>query len=182
VEVEHRSSSVGLPWHQTPTNGDDVEFTTDPGLGTYLAVPTTPEGAVEFLRGCFSTRAGVLVSNAPTGEEILANRYMATEPLSLAAQVVEVELPLPTGGTHTTLRPTIDAGVFAPGNGTRLTVLSFSEDTAVPAADAKAIYEYLSGDMGDRFYRPIVSPEAVHCMLIARPNELLDALRPHFAD
>jgi pimeloyl-ACP methyl ester carboxylesterase len=172
----------GLEWHQSPINGDDVEFTTDSILGTYLTVPTTPEGAVEFLRGCFSTRAGVLVPNAPTGEEILAERYMATEPLSLAAQVYELELPLPAGGTHTTLRPTIDRAVFAPRNGTHLTVLSFSEDAAVQAADAKEIYEYLSGDMGDRYYRPIVSPEAVHCMLISRPNELLRALRLHFAD
>jgi hypothetical protein len=58
--------------------------------------------------------------------------------------------------------------------------VSFSQDVLVPAVNLGPLYEYLTGDTHDVLYRPVVTDDAVHGMLISNPTGMLDAIRPMF--
>jgi pimeloyl-ACP methyl ester carboxylesterase len=165
----------GLPWHMAPARPGDPtpSVVNDPVLGSYLSI--TPEA---FIFGFFRTPAGQVIPGAPTQAEVVAARYIAPEPLSAILQLVEAPVPLPTGETITVPRPTVSPGAFALRHGTLLSLVSFNQDTAVPTGDVRGLYEYLTLDTRDRFYRPVSAPDAVHCMLISNPTGLLDAIRP----
>lgn len=161
----------GRPWH--PAAGDPSAFLkTDATLGTYLQL--TPEA---FVAQAFSTRAGTIAPNAPTPDEVTAGRYVGPEPITTLLELVEQPIPLPDGTTTVLPRPSVREGAFGPRNGTRATIVSFSEDVLVPAADLKDLYEYLTGDTRDRLYRPVVADDAVHATYISNPEEVVDALR-----
>jgi pimeloyl-ACP methyl ester carboxylesterase len=165
----------GLPWVRPPT-GDPTPFlVNDPTLGTYLSLP--PQVWIPL---AFTTTSGQVASDAPTVDQVVAGRYVGPEPLTTILELNESTVPLPDGGTFTFQRPSVSAGILAPTHGTITAVVSFSEDTLVPAPNLKPLYEYLTGDTQDALYRPVTAPDAVHAMLVSNPTGLLDALRPMF--
>ena len=123
---------------------------------------------------------GPIASNAPTPDEVTAGRYLGPEPISTLSELVEAAVPLPDGGSVTLQRPTIEQGAFAPQHGTVLSIVSFSEDTLVPAADLGPLYEYLTGDSRDRLYHEVTAPDAVHEMLVSDPTPIVRAIQPAF--
>jgi hypothetical protein len=145
---------------------------TDPVLGTYLQIP-----AAAFVPLAFTTTAGQVASNAPTPDQVTAGRYLGPEPISTLSELVEASVPLPDGGSFTLQRPTVEQGAFAPTHGTVLSLVSFSEDILVPAADLEPLYEYLTGDTRDRLYHEVTAPDAVHEMLVSDPTPIVDAIR-----
>jgi pimeloyl-ACP methyl ester carboxylesterase len=161
----------GRTWQ--PGQGGSASVVNDPVLGTYFLL--TPE---PFIAGLFSTTAGQIVPAAPTPAEVIAKRYIGPEPLASLLQLVEAPAPLPNGEMVVVPRPTVSAGSFAAHNGTLLTLVSFSEDTAVPAGDLVGLYQYLTGDDSGRLDKTVTAPDAVHCMLVSNPTGLLEALRP----
>jgi hypothetical protein len=144
---------------------------TDPVLGTYLALP--PE---VFIASAFTTTAGVQVDNAPSPEVVTARGYTGFEPFVTLAQLAGIPLPTP-GGDVVLPRPPVSAGAFAKDKGTKLALLSFSEDTLVPASNLGGLYTYLTGDDTLRRYVPVVADDAVHSMYISRPAAIVKALR-----
>jgi pimeloyl-ACP methyl ester carboxylesterase len=165
----------GLPWVRPPS-GDATPFlVTTPTLGTYLSLP--PEA---FIPLAFTTTSGQVAANAPTPAQVAAGRYVGPEPLNTLLELTEAAIPLPDGGTITLQRPSVSAGILAPERGTLTTVVSFSEDTLVPAPNLQPLYEYLTGDKKDLLYRPVVAADAVHAMVISNPDGMLDAISPAF--
>jgi hypothetical protein len=74
----------------------------------------------------------------------------------------------------------VNAGALSLRNGTLTSLVSFSQDILVPAADLGSLYEYLTGETRDVLYRPVSTADAVHGMFISNPTGLLDAIRPMF--
>jgi pimeloyl-ACP methyl ester carboxylesterase len=136
---------------------------TDPFLGQYLPLPQPSAATSRFE---YTTTRGELVPDAPTTAEALEANYIGPEPFLVSLQVVQA-LP----------RPPVSAGVLAASHGTLTSILSFSEDIVVPAADVKELYAYLTADVGGKLYRPIVADDAVHNMFVSNPAALIDALR-----
>jgi pimeloyl-ACP methyl ester carboxylesterase len=148
---------------------------TDPTLGSYVAIPPAV-----FIPLAFSTPSGQVVPDAPTAAQVAAAGYVGPEPLAVETQLVEAPVPLPDGGSFVIPRPTVPAKALALGHGTVTSVVSFAQDTLVPAGDLKPLYEYLTGDTHDVLYREVSTSDAVHEMLVSNPTALLDALRPMF--
>jgi pimeloyl-ACP methyl ester carboxylesterase len=163
----------GQPWSRNAEGGGDMSpfIVNDAVLGSYLALPPAV-----WIPSAFTTTKGTVAPNAPTPEQVAANNYIGLEPLATLFQLTEETVPLPTGGTVTLQRPSADAGIFASRNGTRLTVVSFSEDTLVPAADLDDLYAYLTGNTSTILYRPITAADAVHGMFISKPGAVVSAL------
>jgi pimeloyl-ACP methyl ester carboxylesterase len=163
----------GQPWTRNPAGGDLSQFVVaDAALGNYVALPPPV-----WIASAFSTTAGATAPNAPSPQQVSDANYIGVEPLTTLLQLTEATVPLPTGGTLALERPSVDSGIFSLRHGTRLTVLSFSEDVLVPAADLDDLYRYLTGDKADVLYRPITAADAVHSMFISNPAALLNALR-----
>jgi pimeloyl-ACP methyl ester carboxylesterase len=138
----------------------------DPELGSYFAVPTPNGPGARSIAFPYTTRDGQRVAGAPSVTDALVNRYLASEPSVVTFQMVAA-LP----------GPMVSAGVLASRHGTLTSVMSFSEDIVVPAADAKGLYEYLTEDTHEKGYQTINAQDAVHNMLISNPTGILEALR-----
>ena len=165
----------GEPWTVPPTGNLGPFLVTDPVLGTYLQIP-----AAAFVPLAFTTTTGQVAANAPTPDQVTAGRYLGPEPISTLSELVEAAVALPDGGSVTLSRPTVEQGAFAPKHGTLLSIVSFSEDTLVPAADLEPLYAFLTGDSRDRLYHEVTAPDAVHEMLVSDPEPIVDAIRPTF--
>jgi pimeloyl-ACP methyl ester carboxylesterase len=165
----------GQEWVHPPFSDLSSLLVNDPTLGTYLVLP-----AAVFVQLAFTTTSGQVASDAPTAAEVVANRYVGPEPLNTLLELEEAPVPLADGGSFTIDRPTVNAGAFAPTHGTLLSIVSFSEDTLVPAVNLGPLYEYLTGDSRDLLYHPVTAPDAVHEMLISNPTAVLAAIRPMF--
>jgi pimeloyl-ACP methyl ester carboxylesterase len=162
----------GRPW--TPATSDPSAFiVNDPALGSYLSL--TPDA---FVPQAFLTSKGTVATDAPTPAEVAAGRYVGPEPLITLLQLIEQPIPLPDDTTTTIPRPSVDAGAFSLRHGTLATVVSFSEDVLVPAADLAQLYPYLTGDRRSILYRPVVGPNAVHATYISEPDVVVEALKP----
>lgn len=79
-------------------------------------------------------------------------------------------------------RPYVRADAFAPENGTRLTVLGFSQDVLTPIVDQDVLYTYLTGvpagsEEPPYLYRPVVGSFAVHSMFVSEPAAVVAAIR-----
>jgi len=165
----------GLPWVRPPS-GDPTPFlVTDPTLGTYLSLP--PQVWIPL---AFTNTSGQVAADAPTVAQVVAGRYVGPEPLNVLFELNESTVSLPDGGSFTFQRPSVSAGAFAPTRGTVTAVVSFSEDTLVPAPNLQPLYEYITGDTKDLLYRPVVAADAVHAMLISNPAGMLDAISSVF--
>ena len=145
----------------------------DPVLGAYVSLPPAA-----FVGLAFSTTAGTVATDAPTPAEVQAARYTGAEPLAGVLELIGATVPTTDGGTTTLQRPSASAGSLGPQHRTLTTVVSFSEDTLVPAKYLGPLYEYLTGDKRDVLYRPVVALDAVHEMLISNPTALPGAIRP----
>jgi len=135
----------------------------DPALGTFLLFP--PEFAP--MAGGFTRPDGTLAAGTPSPDVIAA--FNGPEPLTTLLQLTDQLLPdLP--------RPTVPRGGFALRNGTRLSVVSFSQDVLVSPDDLDDLYTFLIGRRG-LLFRAVDTPTAVHSMFIVDPEGLLRELR-----
>ena len=162
-------------WNQPPPADLTPFIVNDPVLGSFLQIPPQV-----FIGQAFGTLSGTIAPNAPTPEEVAAERYVGPEPLTTVLQLVEATVPLPGGGTFTFQRPTVNAGAFSIRNGTLASVVSFSQDFLVPAGDLDDLYRHLTGDNRNLLYRPVTADDAVHAMYISNPEGMLDAIRSMF--
>jgi pimeloyl-ACP methyl ester carboxylesterase len=160
------------PW-MVPASGDLSPFVVqDMKHGAYLELPVEV-----FLAQSFGRRAdGMIVANAPTPAQATEAGYAAREPMSVLTQLLEAPVPLPDGTMLMPKRPSVRAGAFAPGNGTTLELVSFSQDPLVQAADLKPLYDYLNGG-SDALYHAIEANDAAHNMFVSNPGAVLDALQ-----
>jgi pimeloyl-ACP methyl ester carboxylesterase len=160
---------TGRPWVRPPAAdlSSLVKMTAE--LGSYIEVP-----APIFIASNFSTLAGTPVANAPTAEQVDARGYAAIEPLLTTLQLVEDPGVLPLK------RPMVRAGAFSPEHGTTLTLVSFSQDTLVPASNLPDLYAYLTGDAKARDYVALVADDAVHAMFVSKPEAVVRPLRKAF--
>jgi pimeloyl-ACP methyl ester carboxylesterase len=162
------------PWVRPPSADVSSLLVTDPVLGTYLALPPAL-----FIAQAFSTTAGVPAANAPSEQTVTERGYSAFEPFATLAQLVGIPLPTPAGDV-TLPRPPVRAGAFAEDMGTSLALLSFSEDTLVPAENLGGLYTYLTGDGNQEKYVTVVADDAVHAMYISNPAAFVKSLRDTF--
>lgn len=144
-----------------------------PGHGLSTPPSGLPGGAL-FGDLTIEDNAGVVVQAIDAlrarGMAPRANGYNDKGPLTTTIQVA-VGDPLP--------RPSVRPKAFAPSNGTLLSILSFSQDVLVPATDLDDLFSLMTGRLGP-LYRPIVTADAVHGMLISNPSGLLQALADSF--
>lgn len=157
---------AGVPWNFVDSGvaaailGPLIVF--DPDLGLVASIP---DALFPFL--FFTDLAGNLVSGAPTPAEVAADGLNAPEPLLSSLNLL---------GFPPFAREEIDPGVFAPGNGTRLSVVSFQEDVLIRPEENAILYEHLTGQAPDRNFVVVTGPEAVHDLQLSGPEVLLDAL------
>lgn len=137
-------------------------LTVDPVLGAVIFVPD-----VAFPTLYFTDLAGVLASRAPSPAQVAAFGYNAPEPLLSALNLV---------GTPPFVRPTVDAGIFGPGRGTRLFVAAYQEDRLVRPEESALLYEFLTGDPTRHGSAAVAGPESVHDLHVADPAGLLAAV------
>jgi pimeloyl-ACP methyl ester carboxylesterase len=155
-----------IPW-AFPTNpgaavlGQFVSF--DPALGVHVSVPS------EVWRPLvFSTPTGALAANAPSVEEITARGYASPEPIATLAELL---------GTPPFARPDVAAGIFAPGLGTQLDVVSFENDAIIRPNESGPQYMYLTGQSTSHGFTVVHGADATHGLIISNPREILDALQ-----
>ena len=138
----------------------------DPVLGPHFAIPDALLSVVFF-----SNLSGLLASGAPSGAEVAARGFNGPEPLLSALQLV--------GAAPFGQRPAIDAGIFAGGNGSQLTVVAFEQDQVIAVAEASALYTYLVGHPGGGNRLAVVGgSQAVHSMYVSDPSGMLAATGP----
>jgi pimeloyl-ACP methyl ester carboxylesterase len=165
----------GTVWTRFPGADLTPFIKVDPQLGQILDVPTAACG----LSG-FTTLSGTIAPGAPSAATCIANGWMSIEPLTAVAELNgSFCVGDPDSATSAGLcRPFVRGGAFAPGNGTRLMVLGFSQDSLTPFVDQDDLYSYLTGtSAGPDLFRPTVSDDAVHSMFIANPSEVVSAIR-----
>lgn len=161
---------AGLPWAFVDggTAGallGQFYVAADPLLGPHFAIPDALWPYVFF-----TTPSGALAPLAPSAADVAARGYNAPEPLLSALQLV--------GAAPFASRPPVDAGVFGPGAGTRLTVVAFEQDALIRPEEAAAIAAHLSGGEGEGARLQVVTgPFAVHDLYVADPDALLAATR-----
>jgi pimeloyl-ACP methyl ester carboxylesterase len=73
-------------------------------------------------------------------------------------------------------RRQVQRGVFAPANGTRLTMVAFTQDPFALVSEQEELYEYLSNDCRLRRLAIVEDDFAVHNLHNAEPELILDAL------
>jgi len=158
------------PWTPPPPSDLSQFVVQDPVQGAYLALSDEA-----WIGQGYTTRAGKLVSNAPTPAQVKERGYNGFEPLLTLSQLLETPFTLPDGSMQTIARPSVPAGAFAAERGTQLSVLSFSEDILVQPTDLEPLYVHLTGDAGKSGYHAVVADDAVHSMFVSNPEGLLDA-------
>ena len=160
----------GLQWTQPPATDTSAFVAQDPALGAFFALPPAV-----WIAQAFTSTKGVQAPNAPSVAEVTERGYSAREPLATLLQLIEAPVPLPDGKTLTLARPAVRAGAFAPAQGTRLTLVGFSEDVLLPAGDLDDLAAHLTGAQGA--YVGVTSDDAVHSMFLSNPSAVLEALR-----
>jgi pimeloyl-ACP methyl ester carboxylesterase len=169
----------GTVW--TQGGGDSSAFiVTDPVLGTILNVPTAYCGVT----GGFTTLSNTLVPGAPDLATCLANGWSGIEPINAVVELVGAYcVGNPDSPSSVGLcRPYVRPMAFAPTNGTRLTVIGFSQDILTPIVDQDDLYTYLTGVSANSedppyLFRPVVSATAVHSTFVADPAAVVSAIR-----
>jgi pimeloyl-ACP methyl ester carboxylesterase len=134
-----------------------VTFT--PERGTFAVAP--PEAWVGF---SYTNFAGVPHPDTP-----LAELHQTTSPESIPS-VLELF------GFAGFARPEVRPGVFARANGTRLTMVAFTEDPFGLVSEQEALYEYLSNDCRLSRLAVIEDEFAVHNLHDAQPELIVLAL------
>lgn len=159
---------AGVPWNFVDSGlagailGQLITF--DPDLGLVASVP---DSLFPFL--FFTDLAGNLASGAPTAAEVAAEGLNAPEPLLASLNLL---------GAPPFAREHIDPGIFAPGMGTRLSVVSLQDDLLIRPEENALLYQLLTGLEPDRDVVVVSGPEAVHDLQLSDPARLLMALPP----
>lgn len=160
-------SSVGpseMPWDYVD-NGTAARLmsafvSADRQRGAYVAFPDAAWPTVFF-----SDLSGAVAPGAPDPSIVAA--YNAPAPLFAALEVVGF-LPF--------RRPHVDAGVFGPGAGTTLGVVSYEQDTIIRPGENRMLYEHLTGDGSGSGFVEVPGAAAVHDLHVLDPRLLLDYL------
>lgn len=165
--------SHGRPW-ELPESVSILEqfVTSDEALG--ITVTLTPNA---WIAASFYDKKAKRVPNTPTPEFAAQAGYVAPEPAATLLQVAEISLPGIAAVNH---RPTVRAGAFGPSSGTKIAVVSFSEDLLITPAEVRDFYVHLSGDPKGERYLAVTAPDAVHNITISNPNFVIDAMRSLF--
>ncbi|MFW6088548.1 MAG: alpha/beta hydrolase [Gemmatimonadota bacterium] len=150
--------------NQIPPGTDQLLFsliTATPERGTFVLGPPPVFQALWF-----SNLTNVLSSRAPTVGEIAARGWASDVPLFAILQNVELDPsidPFP--------RPSVSAGVFGPGSGTRLQMVDFADDPFSLTPDAEEAYRHLTGDNTLSGFVTLTDPanEAIHDFPITDP-------------
>ena len=129
-------------------------------LGPHVAIPD-PAWPVVF----FTDALTGAVVGAPSAAEVA--RYNSPEPLFSSLELL---------GLPPFARPSVQAGVFAPGTGTGLQVVTFERDTIVRPEESVLLFEHLTGLPATDGVAIVTDPRAVHDMHVAAPGALLDAI------
>jgi hypothetical protein len=130
-----------------------------------------------WIAASFYDRKAKRVPNTPTPEFAEQAGYVAPEPAATLLQVAEISLP---GLAPINRRPTVRAGAFGPNSGTKIAVVSFSEDLLITPAEVRDFYTHLSGDPNGARYLAVTAPDAVHNITISNPGFVIDAMRTLF--
>lgn len=145
-------------------------ITTTPERGTFILGP--PE---VFQALWFSNLVGALSSRTPSLEEIALGGWAADAPLFAVLQNLEGDPavdPFP--------RPSVSAGVFGPGSGTRLQMIDFADDPFSLSPDAQAIYLHLTSDGSLSHFVTLTDPlelnEAIHGFQVTDPGTVRAAI------
>jgi len=160
------AAPAGIPWNFVDSGlagavlGQIIVF--DPVLGLVASVP---DALFPIL--WFTDLNGDLVSGAPTPAEVAAGGLNAPEPLLAALDLV---------GAPPFTREAIDPGIFAPGNATRLSVVTYEQDVVIRPEENTLLYQYLTGQAPDRDLVVVTGPEAVHDLQLSDPELLLASL------
>jgi pimeloyl-ACP methyl ester carboxylesterase len=134
-----------------------ITFT--PERGTFAVAP--PEAWVGI---SYTNFAGV-----PHPDTSLADLSRYTSPESIPSM-------LELFGFAGFARPEVERGVFARGNGTRLTMVAFTEDPFALVSEQEALYEYLSNDCHQSRLAVVEDEFAVHNLHDVQPELIVDAL------
>ena len=164
VPAEEISDYAVLPGFEPDPAALEPFVVDSPLYGQYLDLTPVPQ-AVLF-GGGFTDRMGNLT---PAAGLVDLSTLVGYEPLFTVGQVSDPTIP----------RPSANAGIFKPRNGTLLTVVGFSEDVLTPIEYQPALYEHLIGRKGF-LYREVTAPDAVHNMYQTNPNGMLDQLGSMF--
>lgn len=157
---------AGLPWSFVDDGtaaallGQLIVF--DPVLGFVASIP---DSLFPFL--FFTDTNGDLAAGAPTPAEVAAEGLNAPEPLLAALNLV---------GAPPLTREEIDPGIFAVGNGTRFSMVSYQEDVLVRPAENAILYEHLTGQPPGSHFVEVTGAETVHDLQLSAPQLILDAL------
>ncbi len=169
----------GTTWTRYPSAPIDPSYVmTSEELGTYLQLPA----AICGMSGGFTTLAGTPVASAPDFTTCAINAWMGIEPIAALTQLGgEYCMPTADGATSAGVcRPFVRANAFTRRNGTKLTVLGFSQDVLTPIVDQGTLYTYLTGTSSSSRmsgYRPVVADDAVHSMFVSNPAGMISAIR-----
>lgn len=134
-----------------------ITFT--PERGTFAVAP--PEAWVGI---SYTNFAGV-----PSPDTSLADLARFTSPESIPSM-------LELFGFSGFARPEVQRGVFARSNGTRLTMVAFTEDPFALVSEQEALYEYLSNDCRLSRLGVVDDEFAVHNLHDVQPQLIVDAL------
>jgi len=164
--------SHGLPWTQ-PSSAEAEKImpfvVIDPTKGLYVKLP--PE---KWIEASFVDKTGKLTAAAPTPKQVVDLGYLAIEPAVTLLQLTEGQIP---NGPPVMNRPSVNPRVFDDKSGTKLAVVSFSEDGLLTQADVKNYYEHLTGDKTSFRYLAVNSSDAVHNMTISNPAHVIEAMK-----
>lgn len=168
--------SHGLAWTQPSSAETDklMPFVKiDATKGIYVQLP--PE---EWILASFVDKTGKITAAAPTAADVVKLGYLAPEPVITLMQLTERTFTLPGQPPAAPMsRPTVNKGVFGPDSGTKLAVVSFSEDGLLLPSDVKAYYEHLTTDTTGFRFLAVSNPDAVHNMTISNPAHVIEAMK-----
>lgn len=134
-----------------------------PMLGTHVDIPNDVWPSLWFVNA-----AGNLVSGAPTPEQVAAKGYNTVESAAVVSQLLAVP-PY--------VRPSVRAGVYSKHHGTRLTLVTYSNDIYISPEESKTLYLHLAEDNSYADYLLIEDDTAVHDFHMAQPAKLVKILR-----
>jgi pimeloyl-ACP methyl ester carboxylesterase len=134
-----------------------ITFT--PERGTFAEAP--PEAWVGI---SYTNLAGVPHPDTPLGD---LPRYTSPESIPSVLELF---------GFAGAARPEVQPGVFTRANGTRLTMIAFTQDPFALVSEQEALYEYLSNDCRLSRLGVVDDEFAVHNLHDAEPELILEAL------
>ena len=135
----------------------------DPILGTHIA-----GSAKDWLFTWFTNFSGHLHSKSPTSDKVEAKGYNAPEPLVASINFAGAR------------RPFVEEGIFRQHIGTRLKIITYSQDTLFHPNEHSVLYTYLTENTTGAGVWMVEDDEAVHDLHVADPEFLINSLEGLF--